>query len=55
MDYQTENPILLRENFDARLRKERLREKLELSSLKDVPLKVRREEAKKPLFLTRYE
>ena len=29
--------------------------KLEQVSLKDVPLEVRRQEAKKPLFLTRYE
>ncbi len=28
---------------------------LECVSLKDVPLDVRREEARKPLFLTRYE
>ena len=30
-------------------------ERLEYVSLKDVPLEVRRKEAKKPLFLTRYE
>jgi len=30
-------------------------EKLQTLSLKDVPLEVRRKEAKKPLFLTRYE
>jgi hypothetical protein len=30
-------------------------EELANISLKDVPLKVRREEAKKPLFLERYE
>jgi hypothetical protein len=29
--------------------------KLEQMSLKDVPLEVRRQEAEKPLFLTRYE
>jgi hypothetical protein len=29
--------------------------KYEPASLKEVPLEVRREEAKKPLFLTRYE
>jgi hypothetical protein len=28
---------------------------LECVSLKDVPLEVRRQEAKKPLYLTRYE
>jgi hypothetical protein len=30
-------------------------ERVECVSLKDVPLEVRRKEAKKPLFLTRYE
>jgi|GEM_PF-1364842 len=30
-------------------------QKLECISLKDVPLEVRRQEAKKPLFLKRYE
>ena len=34
---------------------ERLDEVLEIVSLKDVPLEERRKEAKKPLFLTRYE
>jgi hypothetical protein len=29
--------------------------RLENISLKDVPLEIRRREAKKPLFLTRYE
>ena len=30
-------------------------ERLEGVSLRDVPLEIRRKEAKKPLFLTRYE
>jgi hypothetical protein len=30
-------------------------QRVELVSLKDVPLEVRRKEARKPLFLTRYE
>ncbi len=33
----------------------RSEERLTVVSLRDVPLKVRRKEAKKPLFLTRYE
>ena len=47
--------MLLNKNFD-RAKRERLSEKLELVvALKDVPLEVRRKEAKKPLFLIRYE
>jgi hypothetical protein len=34
---------------------EHLQEMLENVSLKDVPLEERRKEAKKPLYLTRYE
>jgi hypothetical protein len=34
---------------------ERLEEMLETVSLKNVPLEERRKEAKKPLYLTRYE
>jgi len=55
MDYQNEKSILLQKNFQERLNRERLRERLELMTLKDVPLEVRRKEANKPLFLTRYE
>ena len=56
MDYQNKRSrVLLNKNFD-RAKRERLSEKLELVvALKDVPLEVRREEAKKPLFLIRYE
>jgi hypothetical protein len=55
MDHQKEKSILLKRNFQDRLNRERLRERLELVSLKDVPPEVRRNEANKPLFLTRYE
>ncbi|MGA3291010.1 MAG: hypothetical protein ABSD42_12315 [Candidatus Bathyarchaeia archaeon] len=56
MDYQNEKPVmLLHKNLDGAKRR-RLSEKLELVvALKDVPLEVRRKEAKKPLFLIRYE
>jgi hypothetical protein len=43
-------PDLQRESVD-----ERLEEMLENVSLKDIPLEERRKEAKKPLYLTRYE
>jgi hypothetical protein len=55
MDYQNEKSILLQKDFQDRLNRERLRKRLKLVSLKNVPLEVRRKEAKKPLFLTRYE
>jgi hypothetical protein len=54
-DYRKEKSALLQKNFQDRLNMERLREKLELASLKNVPPEVRRKEAEKPLFLTRYE
>ena len=56
MDYQNDKfSMLLNKNFD-RAKSERLIEKFEFTiALKDVPLKVRRKEAKKPLFLIRYE
>jgi hypothetical protein len=37
------------------LKKGHVKVEASLASLKDVPLEVRRKEAKKPLFLTRYE
>jgi hypothetical protein len=55
MDHPTENSILLQKNIQERSKRERSEERLELISLKDVPLEVRRREAKEPLFLTRYE
>lgn len=54
MDGQKEQLILLLENKQISLRSERVK-KTEFVSLKYVPLEIRRKEAKKPLFLTRYE
>jgi len=54
MDYQYEKSGVFKKNFD-RAKRERLAEKLRYISLKDVPLEDRRKEAKKPLFLARYE
>jgi hypothetical protein len=50
---------LINEELRPRSRKETIEERfdemLENVSLKNVPLEERRKEAKKPLFLTRYE
>ena len=46
--------MLLNKNFDS-VRRGHSSEKLECISLRDVPLADRRKEAKKPLFLIRYE
>ena len=55
MDYQNEkSSTSLNKNFD-RAKRGRLSQKLESISLRDVSLKDRRKEAKKPLFLIRYE
>ncbi len=55
MDYQNEkSSSLLNKNFD-RAKRVHLSQKLESVSLRDVPLEDRRKEAKKPLFLIRYE
>jgi len=54
MDYSNEKSGVFKKNFD-KAKRERLAEKLRYISLKDVPLEDRRKEAKKPLFLTRYE
>ncbi|HUK84891.1 MAG TPA: hypothetical protein VLU95_03420 [Candidatus Acidoferrum sp.] len=54
MDYQSEKSNLTQKDFD-KLKKESLNEKLTILSIKDIPLEKRREEAKKPLFLIRYE
>ena len=45
----------LRSSLQKEKREEYLDEMLENVSLADVPLEERRKEAKKPLFLTRYE
>jgi hypothetical protein len=49
MDYQNGETYLIRK--DSAKDEERLQH----VSLRDVPLETRRKEAKKPLFLTRYE
>jgi len=54
MDYQNEEAISLRRSFD-KARRGPLAKKLASISLKDIPLETRRKEARKPLFLTRYE
>ena len=54
MDYLKKS-ALHQKNFQDRLNREILSEGLDSASLKDVPLEVRRKEAKKQLFLTRYE
>jgi len=45
----------LRSSLELKINEERLSEMLETVSLKDVPLEERRKEAKKPLYLVRYE
>ncbi len=45
----------LRPDLQEKTVDEHLQEMLENVSLKDVPLEERRKEAKKPLYLTRYE
>ena len=56
MDYQNEKSNMLpNKNLDG-VKRGCLSEKLEfVVALKDVPLEVRRKEAKEPLFLVRYE
>ena len=55
VDYQDEKSSVLSEkNFD-RAKRGRLSERLQCISLRDVSLEDRRREAKKPLFLIRYE
>jgi len=55
MGDQNEKFVVVQKILDHKLKKEHTREILELVSLQDVPLEVRRREAKKPLFITRYE
>ena len=42
-------------DYQNKVKEEYLGKKLEFVSLKSTPLKVRRREAKKPLFLLRYD
>jgi hypothetical protein len=55
MEYHTDNSIIIQKSFQERSKRARLRGRLAIVSLKDVPLDVRRREAKQPLFLIRYE
>ena len=50
MDYQNGATCLIKKNSEAESD-----DRLEQVSLKDVPIEVRKREAKKPLFLIRYE
>ena len=54
MDY-SDHPKPSLENNNIDVKREQTSEKIVFVSLKDVPLETRRKEAKKPLFLTRYE
>lgn len=53
MDYQNEETSLLKKTFNPK--RERLSSELETVTLRDIPLEARRKEARKPLFLIRYE
>ena len=56
MDYQNDKSSMMLNKNNDKAKRERLIEKLEFTvALRDVPLEVRRKEAKKPLFLIRYE
>ena len=54
MDNQNEKSPLVQRTL-IRAKTEILDAEMPVLSLKDMPLKTRRKEAKKPLFLTRYE
>jgi hypothetical protein len=54
MNYSSERVKVLRDDFN-RAGREDSDKNIETISLKDVPLKDRRKEAKRPLFLMRYE
>jgi|WetSurSiteA1Bulk_404760.scaffolds.fasta_scaffold951180_1 hypothetical protein len=54
MDGQNPKSCLLKNSFEDD-KTQRLDGKLLAVSLRDIPLEVRRKEAKKPLFLKRYE
>ena len=53
MDYRNQKSVL-KENFEG-AKRGLLSVELECASLRDVPLEDRRKEAKKPLYLVRYE
>ena len=54
MDGQNPKSCLLKNSFEDD-KTQRLAGKLVAVSLRDIPLEVRRKEAKKPMFLKRYE
>jgi len=54
LDCQNGKSNLLQKSF-GKAKRERLSRKIATVSLKDMPLETRRKEAKKPLFLIRYE
>jgi len=54
MDYQNEKSYILQKT-PLGAKEKTPKEETDSISLKDVPLKTRRKQAKKPLFLARYE
>ena len=55
MGYQNEKSSVSSKNLDRELKEELVDQTLENVTLKEIPLEARRKEAKKPLFLIRYE
>ena len=55
MSHEIDNSILVDKHFDDSHKREHSRDRLQTATLKDVPLSVRRKDAKEPLFLIRYE
>jgi hypothetical protein len=55
MDYQNEKSSVSQKNLDKAKKEDSGRQTLEYATLRDMPLEDRRKEAKKPLFLIRYE
>jgi hypothetical protein len=53
MGYQSEGSLLKKGSKNGK--GERLGAQLQMVSLRDIPLEIRRKEARKPLFLIRYE
>ena len=55
MDYQNGKSNVSQKNFDRARKEQSGGQTLEYVTLSDMPLEDRRKEAKKPLFLIRYE
>jgi len=55
MSYQNEKSHVSQKNFDREKREPSSGQTLEYAKLEQMPLEDRRKEAKKPLFLIRYE